>query len=52
MSNVWTNFQNWLKQPFQSGMDAFHWFLFFGFLILLSVGWTLILRHTIGSIEV
>lgn len=48
---VWDNFKTWLSKPFDASMDAFHWFLFFGFLILLSVLWTFVLRHTIGGIE-
>lgn len=48
---VWQNFKTWLQQPFTEGMDAFHWFLFFGLLIAISIGWSFVLKHTIGSIE-
>jgi hypothetical protein len=51
MSNIWTGFGNWLKKPFSADMDAFHWFLFFGLLILISVGWTFVLRHLARGIE-
>jgi len=52
MGNIWTGFKNWLAKPFSTDMDAFHWFLFFGLLIVISVGWTFILRHTTKGIEV
>lgn len=48
---VWSNFKDWLKQPFTEGMDAFHWFLFFGLLIAISIGWSFVLRHTYKGIE-
>lgn len=37
------SFKDWLKQPFQADMDAFHWFLFWGLLIVIGVMWSLIL---------
>jgi hypothetical protein len=51
MSGIWTGFKNWLSKPFSTDMDAFHWFLFFGLLIAISVGWSLTLKHVIGGIE-
>lgn len=37
-------FKTWLKQPFSADMDAFHWFLFFGLIIAISIGWGFALR--------
>lgn len=42
-------FKDWLGRPYQAEMDAFHWFLFFGLLIAISVLWGLALR-TVGNI--
>lgn len=33
----------WAAHPFDSDMDALHWFYFFGLLIAISVLWGLIL---------
>lgn len=38
------NFKQWLNQPFSADMDAFHWFLFFGLLIAISILWGFALR--------
>lgn len=37
-------FKAWLAQPFEADMDAWHWFLFFGLIIAISIGWGLVLR--------
>lgn len=37
-------FKQWLNQPFDAEMDAFHWFLFFGLLIAISILWGFALR--------
>lgn len=37
--------KEFLAQPFRSDMDAAGWFLFFGFLIAVSIAWGLILKH-------
>lgn len=37
-------FRTWLKQPFSADMDAFHWFLFFGLIIAISILWGFALR--------
>jgi len=37
-------FKTWLRQPFSADMDAFHWFLFFGLVIAISVLWGFALR--------
>lgn len=47
----WQNFKDWLGKPFAADMDAFHWFLFFGLLIAVSVLWSFVLKHTLGGIE-
>lgn len=38
------SFKAWLNQPFSADMDAFHWFLFFGLIIAISILWGLGLR--------
>lgn len=43
------SFKDWLRQPFAADMDAFHWFLFFGLLIAVSVLWGLALK-TVASV--
>ena len=48
---MWANFKTWLASPFSTNMDAFHWFLFFGLLIAISILWKLVLRHVIGGVE-
>ena len=37
-------FKAWMKQPFSADMDAFHWFLFFGLVIAISILWGFALR--------
>lgn len=49
--SIFTGFKNWLAKPFATDMDAFHWFLFFGLLVAVSVGWSFVLKHTLGSID-
>lgn len=38
------SFRTWLRQPFSADMDAFHWLLFFGLLIAISILWGFALR--------
>jgi hypothetical protein len=38
------NFKQWLRQPYSTDMDAFHWFLFFGLMIAISILWGMSLR--------
>lgn len=38
------SFKAFLKQPFSADMDAFHWFLFFGLIIAISILWGFALR--------
>ena len=42
---MWEEFKAWLQEPFQTDMDALHWFLFVGLFIAISVIWGIILRH-------
>jgi hypothetical protein len=48
---MWANFTAWLAKPFSTDMDAFHWLIFFGLLIAISVIWGFILRHTIAGVS-
>jgi hypothetical protein len=43
-----SQFQAWLAKPFSADMDAWHWFLFFGLLIVVSATWHMILGHIEG----
>jgi hypothetical protein len=38
-------FQDWLKQPFRLEMDALHWALFAGLMIVIIILWNRILSH-------
>lgn len=42
--NWWNDFKQWAQHPFSTDMDAFHWFLFFGLLIVVAAGWGLVLN--------
>lgn len=35
---------SWLKQPFQTDQDAFHWFLFVGLIIVSLYLWHMVER--------
>lgn len=37
-------FKDWLAHPYNDDMSAADWFLFFGLMIAISVGWSFILR--------
>lgn len=37
-------FKAWWHQPFSADMDAVHWFLFFGLIVAISIGWSMALR--------
>jgi len=39
-----SNFKDWLAHPFSTEMDAWHWFYFYGLIIAIAVGWSLILN--------
>lgn len=40
-----TTFQNWWNAPYQENMSATKWFLFVGFLMILGIIWTVIIKH-------
>lgn len=44
-------FYDWMRQPFSADMDAFHWFLFFGLLIAISILWGFALRTVAAVTE-
>jgi hypothetical protein len=37
-------FTEWLRQPFSLDMNAWHWFAFYGLIIVIAIGWKFILR--------
>ncbi len=41
-------YQAWLARPFQADMDALHWFLFIGLVIVVFILWGLVLRTIEG----
>jgi hypothetical protein len=41
----------WVKKPFNTDMDAFHWFLFFGLIIIISFLWSRVLFYINKGIE-
>lgn len=48
---MWQWFTNWLKQPFSTDMDATHWFLFLGLVIVIGFAWrNLILSHILEGL--
>lgn len=49
--NLWSNIQDWLKQPFQSGQSAWKWILFLGFVIVVIVLWQMVLIHIVREVE-
>jgi len=42
---MWQNFKDFLAEPFQDDMDAVEWFMFVGFVLILIILWSIILRH-------
>jgi hypothetical protein len=38
-------FKAWLNRPFDPGMSAAQWWLFFGFVILCFALWAILMRH-------
>ena len=42
----WQSFREFMAKPFSSDdMDAGHWFLFIGLLIVITIIWRLIFQH-------
>ena len=39
-----SSFQSWLQSPFQGSMDALHWFLFIGLIIVSFVLWGMVMK--------
>lgn len=39
------NIKTWWSQPYQDNMTAVRWFLFVGFLMILGIIWTIIIKH-------
>lgn len=37
------------QQPFAADMDAAHWFLFVGLLLIIMILWRIILRHIVEA---
>lgn len=48
---VVTRFCAWLRRPFSSDMDATHWFLFFGLILVIVFLWSRILHYVNKGIE-
>jgi len=49
---MWDMIKAFWKQPFSADMDALHWFLFLGLLIVISFAWrNLILSHILEGLE-
>lgn len=40
-----TRFAGWIKKPFSSDMDATHWFLFFGLILVISFLWSRVMHY-------
>lgn len=38
-------FSGWYAEPFKSSMDALHWVLFLGFVMIVAFLWTRVLGH-------
>lgn len=49
-SSVIDSLTTWAKQPFKSDMGVGGWFLFFGLIVAISVGWGLILKELKGEL--
>lgn len=45
---MWSEFKDWLKEPYRGDMDAIHWFMFIGLLMIAILGWRFILAHLRG----
>ncbi|MDE2102813.1 MAG: hypothetical protein KGL39_36550 [Patescibacteria group bacterium] len=41
---MWQKFQEWAASPFDPEMDALHWFLFLGLLLVIMIAWRIILK--------
>lgn len=48
---LYTRFTAWLKHPFSTGMDAWHWVLFLGLALIVVFLWTRILNLIIEGVD-
>jgi len=49
---MWDQITAFWKQPFSADMDALHWFLFLGLVIVIAFAWrNLILSHILEGLE-
>lgn len=46
-----TRFAAWLRRPFAADMDAMHWFLFFGLVLVIAFLWSRVLHYVNKGIE-
>lgn len=44
-TSIFQDVKQWAAQPFKVDMSVTGWFLFFGLIIAISVGWQLVFRH-------
>ena len=49
-NQVIADLANWTKQPFNSGMSAGGWFVFFGLVVAIAIAWGLILKDLKGEL--
>lgn len=49
-SGVVDRINSWAASPFNSGMGVGGWFLFFGLILAISVGWGIILKDLRGDL--
>jgi hypothetical protein len=50
-SSLVARFAGWLKKPFSGDMDATHWFLFFGLMLVIVFLWSRILHYINKGVE-
>lgn len=49
---VISRFSAWLRRPFSGDMDAVHWFLFLGLILIAVFLWSRIMHYINKGIEV
>lgn len=49
-ADVITSITGWAKTPFAANMSVGGWFLFFGLILTISVGWAIILKDLKGDL--
>lgn len=45
-----TSIEGWLKAPFDESMDAWHWALFLGLVIIIGMLWTRVIRLILDAV--